>query len=159
MTENELIEKQRESGDSRFVVTRSGKFYSAYDCGAFALARATGYRVMRRQRKGDRFVLTTGFPESRLENVLQQIVAAGGIIERRGEDDFIFSGIDGSNEESLVCTHTQAKKKQNKKEAHGAANDNLRSIILSFDLLHSSPIEAMDFINSLQQQIRSSIDD
>lgn len=158
MTENELIRKQQELGKELFVVTKSGKFYSAYDCGAFALARATGYRVMRRQRKGDRFVLTTGFPESRLENVLQQIVTAGGIIERQGENDFIFSGIDGSEEESLVCIHAQTKKKQNKNEVHGITNDNLRSIILSFDLLHSSPIEAMDFINSLQQQIRS-IDD
>lgn len=158
MTENELIQKQQEYGDSQFVVTRSGKFYSAYGCGAFALARATGYRVMRRQRKGDRFVLTTGFPECRLENVLQQIVTAGGVIERQGENDFIFSGIDGSDENGLVFIHTQTKKKQDRNGVHGAANDNLRSMILSFDLLHSSPVEAMDFINSLQQQIRS-IDD
>lgn len=155
MTEKELINRQQEYGDKRFVVTRSGKFFSAYDCGAFALARATGYRVMRRQRKGGRSVLTTGFPESRLENVLQQIAAAGGIIERRGEDDFIFSGIDGSNEESLVCTSIQAGRKQDRKETHGITDDSLRSAILSFDLLHSSPVEAMEFINSLQQQLRS----
>ena len=64
MTERELIQQQQELGDSRFLVTRSGKFFSAYGCGAFALARATGYRVMHRQRKGGNFVLTTGFPES-----------------------------------------------------------------------------------------------
>ena len=63
MTERELIQQQQELGDSRFLVTRSGKFFSAYGCGAFALARATGYRVMHRQRKGGNFVLTTGFPD------------------------------------------------------------------------------------------------
>jgi len=52
MTERELIQQQQELGDSRFLVTRSGKFFSAYGCGAFALARATGYRVMHRQRSG-----------------------------------------------------------------------------------------------------------
>ena len=57
MTERELIQQQQELGDSRFLVTRSGKFFSAYGCGAFALARATGYRVMHRQRKGGNFVL------------------------------------------------------------------------------------------------------
>ena len=42
MTERELIQQQQELGDSRFLVTRSGKFFSAYGCGAFALARAGG---------------------------------------------------------------------------------------------------------------------
>lgn len=72
MTEQELIYKQKEYGDSRFAVTRSGKFFCAYGCGAFALVRATGYRVMRCLRKGEHAVLTTGFPESRLANVLEQ---------------------------------------------------------------------------------------
>ena len=155
MTEKELIDRQQEYGDKHFVVTRSGKFFSAYDCGAFALARATGYRVMRRPRKGGHFVLTVGFPESRLENVLLQIIEAGGKIERQGENDFIFSGVDGSAEESLVSEQTQTKKKQEKNGQTKNADDNLYSIIRSFDLLHSSPMEAMDFINDLQQRIRN----
>ena len=78
MTERELIQQQQELGDSRFLVTRSGKFFSAYGCGAFALARATGYRVMHRQRKGGNFVLTTGFPESHVGKVMEQIKTEGG---------------------------------------------------------------------------------
>lgn len=155
MTEKELIDRQKEYGDKHFVVTRSGKFFSAYDCGAFALARATGYRVMRRPRKGGNFVLTAGFPESRLAKVLEQITEAGGKIERQGENNFIFSGVDGSAGESLVSEQTLTKKKQEKNKATKHAEDNLRSIILSFDLLHSSPMEAMDFINDLQQRIRN----
>lgn len=53
MTEQELINRQLEYGDK-----------------LFALAYSTGYRVMRRQ------LLITGFPESRLEHVLEQIEAA-----------------------------------------------------------------------------------
>lgn len=88
MTERELIQQQQELGDSRFLVTRSGKFFSAYGCGAFALARATGYRVMHRQRKGGNFVLTTGFPESHVGKVMEQIIAAGGKIDRAGRRFF-----------------------------------------------------------------------
>lgn len=95
MTERELIQQQQELGDSRFLVTRSGKFFSAYGCGAFALARATGYRVMHRQRKGGNFVLTTGFPESHVGKVMEQIIAAGGKIDRQDDGSFVFSGIDG----------------------------------------------------------------
>ena len=84
MTERELIQQQQELGDSRFLVTRSGKFFSAYGCGAFALARATGYRVMHRQRKGGNFVLTTGFPESHVGKVMEQIIAAEGGQDRKG---------------------------------------------------------------------------
>ena len=93
MTERELIQQQQELGDSRFLVTRSGKFFSAYGCGAFALARATGYRVMHRQRKGGNFVLTTGFPESHVGKVMEQIIAAGGKIDRQDDGSFVFSGI------------------------------------------------------------------
>lgn len=102
MTERELIQQQQELGDSRFLVTRSGKFFSAYGCGAFALARATGYRVMHRQRKGGNFVLTTGFPESHVGKVMEQIIAAGGKIDRQDDGSFVFSGIDGSEAEALV---------------------------------------------------------
>lgn len=102
MTEQELINKQKEYGDSRFAVTRSGKFFCAYGCGAFALARATGYRVMRRPRKGGHSVLTTGFPESRLANVLEQIAACGGEIVVQEIDSFVFAGIDGSEDDGLV---------------------------------------------------------
>lgn len=102
MTERELIQQQQELGDSRFLVTRSGKFFSAYGCGAFALARATGYRVMHRQRKGGNFVLTTGFPESHVGKVMEQIIAAGGKIDWQDDGSFVFSGIDGSEAEALV---------------------------------------------------------
>lgn len=154
MTENELVQRQQEYGDKRFVVTKSGKFFSAYGCGAFALARATGYRVMRRQRKGGHFVLTTGFPENRIENVLEQLEACGGKIEQRGEEHFVFSGIDGSEDEKLVSDQKPAVPRHGKENKKQVSNDSLQALILSFDLSRSTPMEAMNFIYQLQKRIQ-----
>lgn len=149
MTEKELIDRQQEYGDKHFVVTRSGKFFSAYDCGAFALARATGYRVMRRPRKGGHFVLTVGFPESRLESVMEHIAACGGTVERQETDYFIFSNIDGSADETLVSEQKTPEKHSMAREEENC----LRKQILAFDLSRSTPMEAMNFIDMLQKQI------
>ncbi len=154
MTEQELIRKQQEHGTEQFVVTRSGKFFCAYGCGAFALARATGYRVMRRPRRGGLSVLTTGFPESRLEKVMEQIAACGGSVVEQGEDCFVFSGIDGSEDEGLVSE--QKPPKERKSAGSGTRNEEagLRERILAFDLSHSTPMDAMMFIDSLQKLIK-----
>ena len=123
MTERELIQQQQELGDSRFLVTRSGKFFSAYGCGAFALARATGYRVMHRQRKGGNFVLTTGFPESHVEA------------------------------EALVSIPEKTEGGQDRKGSKSSYDNSLQAMILSFDLSRSTPMDAMNFIDLLQKRI------
>lgn len=151
MTEQECIQKQQEYGEGFFMVVKSGNFYNAYGCGAFALARATGYRVMRRLRKGGRFVLTTGFPLSRLDYVLAQIEAKGGKIEQCGCDVFFFSGVDGSEDMMLVSEQKPAdfhKEKTN-------TVDDLREEILAFNLSRSTPMEAMIFIDNLQKRLLS----
>ena len=52
---------QEANGNEEFYLMLIGKFLHAYGHGAFALARATGYRVRRKPRKGGE-VLTCGFP-------------------------------------------------------------------------------------------------
>ena len=136
MTERELIQQQQELGDSRFLVTRSGKFFSAYGCGAFALARATGYRVMHRQRKGGNFVLTTG-----------------GKIDRQDDGSFVFSGIDGSEAEALVSIPEKTEGGQDRKGSKSSYDNSLQAMILSFDLSRSTPMDAMNFIDLLQKRI------
>lgn len=153
MTERELIQQQQELGDSRFLVTRSGKFFSAYGCGAFALARATGYRVMHRQRKGGNFVLTTGFPESHVGKVMEQIIAAGGKIDRQDDGSFVFSGIDGSEAEALVSIPEKTEGGQDRKGSKSSYDNSLQAMILSFDLSRSTPMDAMNFIDLLQKRI------
>ena len=45
MTEKEILQEQETIGQTAFYLIAVGMFYHAYGCGAFALARATGYRV------------------------------------------------------------------------------------------------------------------
>ena len=153
MTEQELIEKQQRCGDQLFAVSRSGKFYRAYGCGAFALARATGYRVIRRPRKCGRFILTAGFPESRLENVLNQIESKGGTIIQRGSDEFFFSGLDGNEDDTLITEQRPNLAPKGMAATKTSGNDRLKESILSFDLSHSTPMDALAFIDKLQREL------
>ena len=45
------MERQEQAGNREYYLVLVGSFLHAYGHGAFALARATGYRVMRKQRK------------------------------------------------------------------------------------------------------------
>ena len=77
-------------------------FYHAYGNGAFALARATGYRVLRKHRKhGD--ILTCGFPANQLDMVLQRIREAGSEVEQMAEKTFLFRGLDGTPDKKLIA--------------------------------------------------------
>ena len=67
-------------------------FYHAYGNGAFALSRATGYRVLRKHRKGGD-ILVCGFPANQLDMVLQRIREAGGEVEPAGENTFLLRGV------------------------------------------------------------------
>ena len=78
-----------------------GMFYHAYGCGAFALSRATGYRVLSKHRKGGD-ILTCGFPANQLDTVLQRLREAGGVVEQVGEKTFFFRGLDGTPDERLI---------------------------------------------------------
>ena len=46
MTEKEILQQQESNGQTAFYLMAVGMFYHAYGCGAFALSRATGYRVL-----------------------------------------------------------------------------------------------------------------
>lgn len=155
MTEPELIRKQQECGTERFVVVRSGKFFCACGCGAFALARATGYRVVRRPRKGGVSVLTAGFPESRLEHVLEQIAARGGSVLERGEDCFVFSGMDGSEDEGLVSEQQPPQQRKGAGPVARKDEEWLRERVLAFDLSRSTPMDAMVFVDTLQKELKA----
>ena len=101
MTEKEILQQQETNGQKSFYLIAVGMFYHAYGCGAFALSRATGYRVLRKHRKhGD--ILTCGFPVNQLEMVLQRIREADGEVEQTGEKTFLFRGLDGTPDERLI---------------------------------------------------------
>ena len=50
MTEKEILQQQEANDQIAFYLIAVGMFYHAYGCGAFALSRATGYRVLRGHR-------------------------------------------------------------------------------------------------------------
>ena len=101
MTEKEVLQQQETNGQTAFYLIAVGMFYHAYGCGAFALSRATGYRVLCKHRKGGD-ILTCGFPANQLDMVLQRIREADGEVEQTGEKAFLFRGLDGTPDEKLI---------------------------------------------------------
>ena len=89
MTEKEILQQQETNGQKSFYLIAVGMFYHAYGCGAFALARTTGYRVLSKHRKHGN-ILTCGFPANQLDTVLQRLREAGGVVEQVGEKTFLF---------------------------------------------------------------------
>ena len=102
MTEKEILQQQELNEQKTFYLIAVGMFYHAYGCGAFALARATGYRVLSKHRKGGD-ILTCGFPANQLDTVLQRLREAGGVVEQVGEKTFLFRGLDGTPDKKLIA--------------------------------------------------------
>ena len=107
MTEKEILQQQEGNGQKAFYLMAVGMFYHAYGCGAFALARATGYRVLRKHRKGGD-ILVCGFPANQLETVLQRIREAGGEVEAAGEKAFLFGFADLTACQALKTANIRA---------------------------------------------------
>ena len=155
MTEKEILQQQETNGQTAFYLIAVGMFYHAYGCGAFALSRATGYRVLRKQRKrGD--ILVCGFPTSQLDTALQRIREAGGEVEQTGEKTFLFRGLDGTADEKLIAeqkpqTVTSPPKDVPQSEAPFSW---LVDELLSFNLSLSTPMDAMNLIARLQRRLR-----
>ena len=156
MTEKEVLDLQEQRGNQEFFLILVGSFLHAYGHGAFALSRATGYRVMRKQRKLLGEVLTTGFPLARLDTVREKIFAAGGEMETLDEKTWIFRGIDGAPDTALV-SEPQPKPQQAAHQppaAAGTAASWLADEVRRFNLSMSTPMDAMNFVNQLQQRLK-----
>ena len=101
MTEKEICEKQRLLCNAEMYLQLRGAFWQAYDGGAFALARVTGYTV-RPLKTVERYVL--GFGKRRLEHVLE-LMKENGINVLRQEDGLMaFTGGDPSFDSCLVSS-------------------------------------------------------
>ena len=160
MTEKEILQQQETNGQTAFYLIAVGMFYHAYGCGAFALARATGYRVLRKHRKhGD--ILVCGFPANQLEMVLQRLREAGGEVEQTAEKTFLFCGLDGTPDESMI---EESEGKESGGQVHDCSmtayhatcppDSWLADELLSFNLSLSTPMDAMNLIARLQKRLR-----
>ena len=150
MTEKEVLEKQEANGNQAFYLIQIGSFVHAYGHGAFALSRATGYRVRVKHRKmGD--LLMSGFPVMRMEQVKAKIEEAGGqIVAMPDGKTWTFRGIDGTPEEAMV-TEKRAVAPKTSNEALVSKAKIIIDNLMDFDLMHSTPMDAMNFVNYLQR--------
>ena len=133
-----------------------GSFLHAYGHGAFALARATGYRVMRKQRKSGE-LLTAGFPISKLDDVRLRILEKGGELESIDEKTWTFRGIDGTPDSQMVSEpKPQATTLPTSERAGGT--EWLTDAVRGYNLSMSTPMDAMLFIGTLQQRLKENDD-
>lgn len=155
MTEKEVLQQQETTGQTAFYLIAVGMFYHAYGNGAFALARATGYRVLSKHRKhGD--ILICGFPANQLDMVLQRIREAGGEVEQTGEKTFLFRGLDGTPDDKLIAEQKPQIATPPSKEVIQSETPFswLADELLSFNLSLSTPMDAMNLIARLQKRLR-----
>lgn len=155
MTEQDVLRRQEINGQTEFYLVLVGQFYHAYGNGAFALSRASGYRVLRKQRRWGE-VLTAGFPASVLARVRQRIADMHGTVREVEGKMLLFSGIDGTPDDSLVQA-SQPVSVPAGKTAVAAVTDapdegTLLADLMSFNLSAATPIEAMLFLSNLQRK-------
>ena len=103
MTAEEICKRQRENGNKEMYLRLKGSFWQTYDGGAFAIARVTGYQVIR-LKTIDRYRL--GFNILTREKVLEKMRAAGMTYSEYKEGDTLitFSGGDPTPDNHLVTT-------------------------------------------------------
>lgn len=145
MKELELIEKQK-SGDNKYLyLVKVGMFYHAYDAAAYAISRLMHYKIKRKHRRGGD-VLVAGFPISGIQKAISMITSAGGKISEEADGVIVFTGIDASADEKMIVEEKEIKQNM-------AINYPLVDAIKSFDLMNSSPMNAMHFISVLKSMV------
>ena len=147
MKELELIEKQK-SGDNKYLyLVKVGMFYHAYDAAAYAISRLMHYKIKLKHRRGGD-VLVAGFPISGIQKAISMITSAGGKISKEADGAIVFTGIDASADEKMIVDDNE---KEIKKTV--SVNYPLVDAIKSFDLMNSSPMNAMHFISVLKSMV------
>ena len=141
--EQELINRQEESGNEVLCLMKIGYFFHAYNAGAYALARVMKYRVRKKVRRSGLEMITAGFPTDNLPSVLELIRAAGGQILSQTDDCIEFTGIDCTSEGIVVL---EPEKKVKLEPQDTAVVEAIRS----YDLSRSTPLDALNFIAKLQ---------
>ena len=144
-----MCDRQRENGNSEMYLQLRGTFWRAFDGGAFALARVTGYQI-KRLKTIDRYLL--GFNMAALEKVLEKMRAAGMTHSdyEVGQTLITFSGGDPTPYGTLV-----SKENRERPVDHGADYQELCSLrkeLLDINLADDSITyaELWGFLRNLQ---------
>ena len=157
MTEKDILDRQAMNDHREFFLILVGRFLHAFGGGAFALSRVTGYRVMRKQRKWGE-VLTLGFPIDMFDRVRDRIRDAGGDIESIDEKTWMFRGLDGTPDASMVYESQPRATVAPTVETpltvvKPSALQWLANAVRDFNLSVSTPMEAMLFVSDLQRRL------
>lgn len=155
MTELELIARQEKGNNETLYLMKVGMFFHAYEAGAFALARLMRYRVKRKIRKGGREVLVAGFPANNLSAVTERIHAAGGKVLAQTETWVEFSGLDCTADATLVDEPKSVATTDKPQVPVEDKADEWKRKILDYDLSHSTPLDAMNFLSAVQKELRN----
>lgn len=156
MTEQELIAKQGAGNNETLYLMKVGMFFHAYEAGAFALARLMHYRVKRKPRKGGREVLVAGFPADHLPVVAERIRVAGGKVSVQTDTWVEFSGLNYTTDAALVDEPKEVTAGKTQSATEDKADEWKRKI-LAYDLSYATPLDAMNFLSTVQKELRNRI--
>ena len=150
MTEQDALRRQKINGQKEFYLINVGQYWRAYGNGAFALNRACGYKVFRRQQTtGEGFY--SEFPRSAFNRVKERISFLNGTLREVDSKTYIFYGFDGTHDLSLV-QQVPVSFQAPSPVQEGLHLEELLTEILSFNLTSSTPVDAMMFIIKMQKK-------
>lgn len=142
------------------IMIRQGLFFRAYNQGAFILHSVMGYAV----KQGTLIGLSTplfyvGFPAISADKVVSSLSNLGGVVVDQN-DRFIEvkqvalnTKYDISAMHILVSPSTKRVKLKDSKKSN-CVKKSISQQILSFDTLKATPIESLNFIVYLQNEIK-----
>ncbi len=150
------LQMQQLVGCEEYLLIPINGFYYAYGAGAFALSRVMEYRVVRR-RSQDGDVLTCGFPDMLLAQVLNRLGRAGAEIEMMDDQVFLFRGLDGTPDDVMIWDSEDAEDNIviDKEPPANVAVDWLADAVMGFNAKEATPTDALTFIKTVQGQLRS----
>ena len=113
-----------------------------------------GYRILEKPVKScPEALFYVGFPASSLSKAADAVRARGGEWEESGDDLAIISGVNMEYDpQALAAAASQRPGKVRTGQRRKAAS--LERRIASFDLTASTPLECMNFIAVLQNELR-----
>jgi hypothetical protein len=153
MEVKELVRLQCEDGVIRLL--RQGLFLRGYNSGAVMLEKVMGYKVHSIQMKAiGGLVCYAGFPSEILDKVLERVREVGGNI--RSDDDRLveIEGLKYECGEDIIASYPlkELSRKEGKGKADGkGVEQSLADAVRAFDLVNSTPIQAILFVGELKK--------
>ena len=150
MTEQDVLRRQEINGQKEFYLINVGQFWRAYGNGAFALNRACGYKVVRKQQTTG-VVFFSEFPKSVFNRVKERVSFLNGTLREVDSRTWIFYGFDGTPDMSIVQQGPISFPGLSPVQEECCLEE-LLAEILSFNLSSSTPVDAMMFIIKMQKK-------